>query len=72
MVVNSHVANYENTDTYFTYDEYDTRNLNLIHEIAPTFYNQDKSNSVPSIDLAEEDFTGDSLSFLVKANNLHE
>lgn len=71
-VVNSHVWNYENTDTYLTYDDYDARNLNSFHEMTPTTYNQDKSNSVLSVEFAEEDFTGDSVSFLVDANNLHK
>ena len=71
-VVNSHVWNYEITDTYSAYGDYDARNLNSVHEMTPTTYNEDKSNSVLSVEFAEEDFTGDSVSFLVNANNFEK
>jgi hypothetical protein len=70
-VVNSHVGNYENTDIYLTYGDYDARNLNPVHEMTPTTYNQAQPNSVLDVEF-HEDFTGDSVSFLVNANNLHK
>lgn len=68
-VVNFYVWNYEHTDTYLTYGDYHARNLNSIHEMAPTTYNQDQPNSVLDVEF-HEDFTGDSVSFLTNANNM--
>lgn len=68
-VVNSHVGNYEHTDTYLTYGDYHPRNLNSVHEITPTTYNQAQPNSVLDVEF-HEDFTGDSVSFLTYANNM--
>jgi hypothetical protein len=70
-VVNSHVGNYEQSDTYLTHDGYDDKNLNSVHEMAPTTYNQAQPNSVLDVEF-HKDFTGDSVSFLTNANNMNK
>lgn len=69
-VVNSHVWKYEYSDTYTAPNDYHIKNLNFGHELTPTTYSQGKSNYVLNVEFSEEDFTGDSVSFLVNANNV--
>jgi hypothetical protein len=69
-VVNSYVLNYDQSDAYSAHGGYDDKNLNSVHEMAPTTYNQAQPHSVLGLEFHEEDFTGDSVSFLVNANNV--
>jgi hypothetical protein len=68
-VVNSHVWNHEQSDAYSAHGGYDDKNLNSMHEMAPTTYNQAQPNSLLDVEF-HEDFTGDSVSFLTNANNM--
>ena len=68
-VVNSHVWNYEQSDAYSAHGGFDDENLNSVHEMASTTYNQPQPDSALGVEF-HEDFTGDSVSYLTNANNV--
>ena len=55
-VVNSHLSNHEYSDNI--------KNLNSVHDLNTTTYNEGQPNFELIIEFPEEDFTGDSVSFL--------